>query len=110
MQVIEPGGQRCRTEPGGQLALHSGGVRVHVDGALLLPQFRDGEYDAGGVLRLRLGNHGGQHALRLGRAGSGYLFGQRAWLVPHVLDAQLIAVDEVVELRSDGVGESGQDG
>ncbi len=48
VQVIEPCGQRGTPPPSGQRSLRLAGVRVDVDGALLLPEAGHVEHDAGG--------------------------------------------------------------
>ncbi len=110
VQVVEPGGEGRRPPPGGELALDLRRVGVDEDRALLLPELGHGQHDPRGVLRPGRGDDGGEGALRVGAAGGGDLLRQRERRLADLLDAQLVAVDGLVELRSEGVREPGQGG
>lgn len=110
VQVVQPGGQRCRTEPRGQRTAHLARVGIDVDGALLvlLGELGHGQHDLGGVVRCLGRDDRGDAALGVSLTGGRYLLGERLRRVTDLLDPQLLAVDELVELRHGRVREPGQ--
>lgn len=93
-----------------QFALHLGGVGVDEDGALFVAQLRQRQHHPRGVLRARRGDNRSQRAFRVGVPGRRDLFRERARPVADLLHPELVAVDELVELRGEGVGQPGQRG
>ena len=109
VQVVEPGGGRGGAEPGGEPPGHLAGVRVDIDGVLLVAEFLEREHHLGGPVA-GAGHHGGDGAVGVRRPRGGDLLGEGLRLVTDGGHGQPVAVEGLVQLRGDGVRQAGQGG